>query len=78
MRRSIQTGTFDVSFSLEKGKMLAIVGESGCGKTMSAMSILNLIPKTARITSGEILFKGENLLEKSQKKCKIFAEVKSH
>ena len=42
---------FDVSFSLEKGKMLAIVGESGCGKTMSAMSILNLIPKTARITS---------------------------
>lgn len=59
---------FDVSFSLEKGKMLAIVGESGCGKTMSAMSILNLIPKTARITSGEILFKGENLLEKSQKK----------
>lgn len=58
---------FDVSFSLEKGKMLSIVGESGCGKTMSAMSILNLIPKTARITSGEILFNSENLLEKSQK-----------
>ena len=34
---------FDVSFSLEKGKMLSIVGESGCGKTMSAMSILNLL-----------------------------------
>ena len=58
---------FDVSFSLEKGKMLSIVGESGCGKTISAMSILNLIPKTARITSGEILFNSENLLEKSQK-----------
>ena len=58
---------FDVSFSLEKGKMLSIVGESGCGKTMSAMSILNLIPKTARITSGEIIFNGGNLLEKSQK-----------
>lgn len=56
---------FDVSFSLEKGKMLSIVGESGCGKTMSAMSILKLIPKTARVTSGEILFEGENLLEKS-------------
>ncbi|MBQ8668974.1 ABC transporter ATP-binding protein [bacterium] len=58
---------FDVSFTLEKGKMLSIVGESGCGKTMSAMSILNLIPKTAKITSGEIFFNGENLLEKSQK-----------
>ena len=58
---------FDVSFSLEKGKMLSIVGESGCGKTMSAMSTLNLIPKTARITSGEIYFNGENLLTKSQK-----------
>lgn len=58
---------FDVSFSLEKGKMLSIVGESGCGKTMSAMSILNLIPKTAKITSGEILFNNENLLTKTQK-----------
>ena len=58
---------YDVSFSLEEGKMLSIVGESGCGKTMSAMSILKLIPKTAQITSGEIIFNGENLLEKSQK-----------
>ena len=58
---------FDVSFSLEKGKMLSIVGESGCGKTMSAMSILNLIPKTAKITSGEIIFNNENLLTKTQK-----------
>ena len=58
---------FDVSFSLEQGKMLALVGESGCGKTMSAMSILRLIPKTARITSGEILFNNEDLLLKTQK-----------
>ena len=54
---------FDVSFSLEKGKMHSLVGESGCGKTVSAMSILRLLPKTAKITSGEIIFKGENLLE---------------
>ncbi|MGN0031281.1 MAG: ABC transporter ATP-binding protein [Candidatus Gastranaerophilaceae bacterium] len=58
---------YDVSFSLEKGKMLAIVGESGCGKTMSAMSVLNLIPKTAKITSGKIFFHKEDLLQKSQK-----------
>ena len=55
---------FDVSFSLDKGKMHALVGESGCGKTISAMSVLQLLPKTAKITGGEILFKGENLLKK--------------
>ena len=58
---------FDVSFSVEKGQMLSIVGESGCGKTMSAMSILRLIPKSAQITSGEIYFNGENLLNKPLK-----------
>lgn len=58
---------YDVNFSLEKGQTLALVGESGCGKSMSVMSILNLIPKTAKITGGEVIFKGENLLLKSQK-----------
>lgn len=58
---------YNISFSVDKGEMLSIVGESGCGKTMSAMSILRLIPKTAQITSGEIFYKGENLLKKSQK-----------
>src|SRR5574344_1976984 len=54
---------FDISFNLQKGKMHAIVGESGCGKTMSAMSILNLLPKTAKITDGEIIFHEKNLLD---------------
>ncbi len=58
---------FDVSFSLEKGKMHALVGESGCGKTVSAMSILQLLPKTARVTGGEITFDGQNLLKASKK-----------
>lgn len=53
---------YDVSFSLEKGKIHALVGESGCGKTISAMSILKLLPKTAKITSGEIFFDGKDLL----------------
>ena len=64
---SFQQALFDVNFSLEKSQTLALVGESGCGKTMSAMSILNLIPKTAKITSGEIIYNGENLLDKTQK-----------
>lgn len=58
---------FDVSFSLEKGKMLALVGESGCGKSISATSILKLLPKTAEIRSGEILFNNQNILELSEK-----------
>lgn len=54
---------YDVSFSLEKGKIHALVGESGCGKTISAMSILNLLPKTAKITTGEIIFEEQNILK---------------
>ena len=54
---------WDVSFSLNKGEIHALVGESGCGKTISAMSALRLLPKNAVITSGEILFKGEDILK---------------
>lgn len=52
---------YDVSFSLEKGKIHALVGESGCGKTITAMSILQLLPKTARITGGEIIFNAQQI-----------------
>ena len=58
---------WDVSFSLECGKIIALVGESGCGKTISAMSILGLLPKKARITSGVITFEGEDLLKLNNK-----------
>ncbi len=58
---------YNVSFSLEKGKTLAIVGESGCGKTISTMSVLQLLPETAKIKSGEIFYNGENILSFSQK-----------
>lgn len=57
---------YDVSLSIEEGKTHALVGESGCGKSLTAMSILNLLPKTACIKSGSIIFKGENILELSQ------------
>lgn len=53
----------NVSFSLNKGEMLALVGESGCGKTISAMSILQLLPKNAKITSGRITFENQNLIQ---------------
>ena len=54
---------YDVNLELQKGVMHALVGESGCGKTMTAMSVIRLLPKSAEIKSGEILFGGENLLE---------------
>lgn len=57
----------DVSLNLQEGKTLAIVGESGCGKTLTAMSILNLLPENCEIKSGEILFENKNLLNLSLK-----------
>ena len=56
-----------VNFDIKKGKMHAIVGESGCGKTMTVMSILRLLPKNAKITNGEILFEEQNLLALKEK-----------
>ena len=53
---------YDVNLVLKKGEMHALAGESGCGKTMTAMSIMRLLPKSAIIKSGEVIFKGENLL----------------
>jgi ABC-type glutathione transport system ATPase component len=46
----------NISFFLNKGEVLGIVGESGSGKTVSALSLLNLLPVNGRITNGEILF----------------------
>lgn len=54
---------YNVSFNLAQGQIHALVGESGCGKTISAMSILNLLPKNAKIINGEIFFHGNDLLK---------------
>lgn len=54
----------DVSFSVSPGKTIGIVGESGCGKSVTSLSIMGLIPNPpGRIISGEILFKGKNLVK---------------
>lgn len=46
----------DISFTIKKGETIAVVGESGSGKTVTSLSVLRLLPPTARITSGEIIF----------------------
>lgn len=53
----------NVSFSLEKGKLLGIVGESGCGKSVTLMSVLGLLPKNAVVSAEHINFNGKNLLD---------------
>ncbi|MEO7241452.1 MAG: ABC transporter ATP-binding protein [Variovorax sp.] len=57
----------DLSFSVRKGSVLGVVGESGCGKSMTALSVLRLLPPSAVVQGGEILFNGENLLDKSER-----------
>ena len=52
----------DVSFNIAKGETLALVGESGCGKSMTALSLLRLLPEPGRIVGGEISLDGRDLL----------------
>ncbi len=56
-----------LNFFLERGKTLGIVGESGCGKTVTALSIMGLVPKPrGKVENGEVLFKGQDLLAFSE------------
>ncbi len=55
-----------VSFSINKGEVLGVVGESGCGKSVTAQSVMQIVPNPpGRVVGGEILFHGENLLDLS-------------
>jgi oligopeptide/dipeptide ABC transporter ATP-binding protein len=53
-------------FSVNKGEVLGLVGESGCGKSVSSFSVLRLVAPPGKITSGEILFEGKDVLKLSQ------------
>lgn len=60
----------DVSFKVEAGKTLGIVGESGCGKSVTSLSIMRLIQNPGKIASGEVIFKGQDLLKLSDEKIR--------
>ena len=61
----------DVSFEIQRGKTLALLGESGCGKSMTALSIMGLLPKpVGRVESGQILLDSENLMEYSEQQMR--------
>ena len=57
----------DVSFDVEQGTVLGLVGESGCGKTMTALSLLGLLPSGVSVTGGQILWDGGNLAATTDK-----------
>ena len=53
-----------MSFSIERGEVLGLVGESGCGKSVTSLSIMRLVPPPGRVAAGRVLFEGEDLLAK--------------
>jgi peptide/nickel transport system ATP-binding protein len=59
-----------VSFSLDQGKSLGLVGESGCGKTTIGMALMGLLPDNASVTDGMILFEDQDLLKMSKKEIR--------
>jgi oligopeptide/dipeptide ABC transporter ATP-binding protein len=67
LKAGIVAAVDDVSFSISEGKTLGVLGESGCGKTITALSVLRLLPgKQCSVTDGQILFDGEDLLQKNE------------
>ena len=62
-----------VSFSIEARQMFGLIGESGCGKTVTAQSLMRLVPQPgARIVEGEIWFKGDNLLDMTEQEMRAY------
>ena len=70
-RWGVSRAVDDVSFALRERETLGLVGESGCGKSVTCLSILRLVPRPAgRIIGGEILLEGEDLLQKSEREMR--------
>jgi len=66
----------NLSLRLQKGRVLGLVGESGCGKTVTALSILNLVPYPGKIVSGRIVFEGQDLLTLSASEIRAIRGAK--
>ena len=61
-----------ISYNLDRGKVLGIVGESGSGKSVSAYSIMQILTDNGRVTEGEVLFNGENILKYTPQQMQAF------
>ncbi len=60
----------DVCFTVEQGKTLGVAGESGCGKTTTALSIMRMLPPAGKIVKGEVMLEGVDLLKKSKEEMR--------
>ncbi len=72
LRRGIVKAVDGVSFSIDEGETLGLVGESGCGKSVTSLSILRLVSEPGRIVGGSVLFDGVDLLAKSKKEMRSY------
>lgn len=70
--KPIQMVVDNISFQVDQGEILGIVGESGSGKSMTALSIMGLLKDSAKITNGEIIIEGDNLLSMSEKQRRSY------
>jgi len=70
MQEGVARAVDNVSFTLTKGETLGLAGESGCGKTTTALSIMRLLPPGGRILNGKIILDGEDLVEKTDREMK--------
>jgi len=70
--RGVVRAVDGVTLHVDAGETVGVVGESGCGKTMTALSILRLVPDPGRITSGRILFAGKNVTKMTDDEIRDF------
>src|SRR5918911_2007292 len=71
LRRGVVKAVDGVSFSLRRGEVLGLVGESGCGKSLTALSVMRLLPKGgARTIGGEVLLEGDDILRRTPKEMR--------
>lgn len=66
----VVTAVDGISFDVVPGEILGLVGESGCGKSVTSLSLLRLVPSPGKITGGELLWKGNDLLKYSQRQMR--------
>lgn len=69
-RKGILPITRNVSFSVSPGERIGLVGESGCGKTVTGLSLMRLLPRDSAHVTGEIFFNGQDLLQLSERKMR--------
>jgi len=65
-----------ISFDIAEGETFALVGESGCGKSVSALSVLRLLPSNAQITAGKVIYRGSDLLRTAERDMRAIRGVR--